>query len=115
MDSSISESDQSYPVRLRSGKAVRGSWAALVTDDQLRSLLSSGLHVVAGIATLACAVAIGLTASFPGWWRPLAIIGAVFGLAAFAIFWDGQTRLLFEEGAIGAAVSLILLVIAMVG
>jgi hypothetical protein len=29
-------------------------------------------------------------------------------MGAFAVFWDGQTRLLVEEGAIGALVSLIL-------
>jgi hypothetical protein len=34
----------------------------------------------------------------------------VVGLAAFAVFWDGQRQLLFEEGAVGAVVSLILLV-----
>ena len=45
----------------------------------------------------------------PGWWRPLAVVGAGIGIAAFAVFWDGQTRLLFEEGAIGVVVSAILL------
>jgi hypothetical protein len=92
------------------------SWllGSLVTDDQLRSLVV-GLHVTAGIATIACAVAIGLTGTFPGWWRPLAIIGGLFGLTAFGIFWDGQARLLFDEGAVGAVVSLILLVVATTG
>jgi hypothetical protein len=46
----------------------------------------------------------------PGWWRPLAITGAAIGLVAFAVFWDGQTPLLFEEGVIGAVVSLVLLI-----
>ena len=92
-------------------KEWRGSsWLlrSAVTGDQFHALVV-GLHVVAGIATLACAVAIGLAPSVPGWWRPLAIGGAAVGIAAFAVFWDGQTRLLFEEGAIGAMVSLILL------
>src|SRR5450759_1461080 len=48
----------------------------------------------------------------PGWWRPLAIVGAASGLGAFAVFYDGQVRLLAVEGAIGAVVSLILLVTA---
>ena len=92
------------------------SWllGSAVTDDQLRALVV-GLHVIAGIATLACALAIGGAPWVPwvrGWWRPLGIAGAAVGLAAFAAFWDGQTRLLFEEGAIGAAISLILLVLA---
>ena len=45
--------------------------------------------------------------------RPLAITGAALGVAAFAVFWDGQTQLLFQEGAIGAVVSVILLATAM--
>jgi hypothetical protein len=35
------------------------------------------------------------------------------GIAAFAVFWDGQTKYLFREGAVGAVISLILLVSAM--
>ena len=34
------------------------------------------------------------------------------GLVAFAIFWDGQTSLLFDEGAVGAVISLALLLTA---
>jgi hypothetical protein len=79
------------------------------TGDQLTRLVVS-LHVAGGIAILASAVAIAFAPSVPGWWRPLAITGAVIGLVAFAVFWDGQTHLLFEEGAIGAVVSLLLLV-----
>ncbi len=70
------------------------------------------LHAMAGIVTLACAVAIGFAPSVPGWWRPLAIVGAAVGIAGFAVFWDGQTQLLVPEGAIGAVISLILLVSA---
>jgi fluoride ion exporter CrcB/FEX len=93
-------------------KAWRGrSWllSDTVTGDQLRRVVVS-LHVAAGIALLACAVAIALAPSLPGWWRPLAITGAAIGLVAFSVFWDGQTRLLFEEGVIGAVVSLVLLI-----
>jgi hypothetical protein len=38
---------------------------------------------------------------------------AAVGFAAFAVFWDGQTQFLFQEGAIGAIISLILLVSAL--
>jgi uncharacterized membrane protein YjdF len=79
-----------------------------LTHDRLRALVLA-LHVIAGIATLACAVAIGFAPSVPGWWRPLAMGGGAAGIAVFAAFWDGQTQLLFQEGAIGAVVSLILL------
>ena len=82
-----------------------------ISSPQLTTLVVV-LHVIAGMATLACAVAIGLPSLFPGWWRPLAITGAMFGLVAFAVFWDGQTGLLFDEGALGALISLIILVAA---
>jgi hypothetical protein len=71
------------------------------------------LHVTAGVAVLACALAIGFAPSLAGWWRPLAIAGGTIGVAAFAVFWDGQTRLLFEEGVVGAVLSAILLAAAM--
>jgi hypothetical protein len=64
------------------------------------------LHVAAGIAILACAAAIAFAPSLPRWWRPLALTGAVVGLVAFAVFFDGQTRLLLDEGVVGAVVSL---------
>ena len=90
------------------------SWllGAAVTEHQLTGLVV-GLHVIAGVATLACAVAIGFAPLFPGWWRPLALGGTAVGIAAFAVFWDGQTELLFQEGAVGAVVSLILFVSAL--
>ena len=37
----------------------------------------------------------------------------MLGIAAFVVFWDGQTSKLFEEGAIGAAVSGVLLIAAL--
>jgi hypothetical protein len=95
-------------------KEWRGSSRLLgsaLTRDRLRVLVSA-LHVTAGIATLACAFAIGFAPSFPGWWRPLAIVGGAAGIAGFVAFWDGQTRYLAVEGVIGAAISLTLLVSA---
>jgi len=83
------------------GGAVTGR--ALVT-------LSRIVHVVAGAVLLACAVALALNHAS---WRPLAIAGSAIGLAAFAIFWDGQTEFLAEEGVIGAGVSLVWLVVAL--
>jgi hypothetical protein len=103
------------PVAAVTVKGWRGSsWllGGAVTNGRLKTLVVA-LHIVAGIATLACAVAIMFTSSAPGWWRPLAIGGATIGIAAFAVFWDGQTQLLVEEGAIGVVVSMILLMTAM--
>ena len=70
------------------------------------------LHVAAGILMLACAFAIGFAPSVPGWWRPLAVASGLIGIVAFAVFWDGQTKLLFEEGALGAFLSAVLLATA---
>jgi hypothetical protein len=103
------------PVIAGTVKEWRGSsWllGSAVTDGRLKALVIA-LNVIAGITTLACAVAIGFAPSLPGWWRPLAIGGGAVGIAAFAVFWDGQTQLLFQEGAVGAVISLILLVSAM--
>ena len=72
--------------------------------------LAVGLHLVAGMVILACAIVIGVPWMLPGWWRPLAMIGGALGIVAFAVFWDGQTRLLVDEGALGALISLILVV-----
>lgn len=69
-----------------------------------------GLHVAAGAATLACAIAIAIAPYAPGWWRPLAISGGATGIVAFFVFWDGQTKFLFEEGALGVVLSAMLLV-----
>ena len=79
--------------------------------DRLSTLIV-GLHVIAGIGTVATALAMGLAPQFPGWWRPLAIGSAAVGIAAFAVFWDGQTQFLLQEGVIGAVISLTLLVSA---
>jgi hypothetical protein len=91
------------------------SWllGGALTGDSLRTL-ARVLHVGAGVAVLACALAIAFAPALPGWWRPLAIGGGALGLVAFAVFWDGQTGRLVEEGAIGAAISLVLIAGAIV-
>ena len=83
-----------------------------LTDHRLVAL-AIGLHVAAGLATVACAAAIGFSPAVPGLWRPLAVTGAAIGIAAFGVFWDGQTKLLFEEGVVGVVVSAMLLVAAL--
>jgi hypothetical protein len=82
-----------------------------VAGDTLRMFVVT-VHVLAGVATLACAFAIGFASSIPGWWRPLGLASGLLGIAAFAIFWDGQTKLLFEEGILGAVLSAGLLAMA---
>ena len=52
------------------------------------------LHVTAGIAILACAVAIAVAPSAPDLWRPPAVLGAGMSPGAFARFeswsWSGR-------------------------
>jgi len=67
------------------------------------------LHVMAGVVILACAAAVTLAPSAPGWWFPLAILGSVLGIAAFATFWDGQLRYTVAEGGVGLGASIVLL------
>ena len=83
------------------GNAIRGpEYRALVV----------GLHLFAGVMTIACGITIALGPG--GWWAPMAVLGGAAGIAAFASFWDGQRRRLVDEGALGAAISAVLLVIA---
>lgn len=95
-------------------KAWKGtSWllGSMLAGERLR-VVAVILHVIAGVLTLACAAAIAFEPAFPGWWRPLAVAGSGVGIAGFVVFWDGEKRLLWEEGGIGAILSLILLGIA---
>lgn len=89
------------------------SWllGGALTKNRLKALVVA-LHVIAGLVSLACAVAIGFAPSLPGWWRPLAMAGGAVGIASFAVFWEGRTERLVQEGGIGAVVSLILLLSA---
>ena len=86
----------------------------MVIDFCRLKTLIVGLHVLAGILTIASAVALGLEPRFAGSWRLLAIVGGGLGLVAFSLFWDGQVRRLAQEGAIGPALSAALLLAAVV-
>jgi hypothetical protein len=89
------------------------SWilGSSVKGDRLKKLMLI-LHVAAGIGTIACAVAIAIAPLISGLWPPLAIIGASIGIIGFIMFWDGQVRFLVQEGLIGAAISLAILLTA---
>lgn len=99
------------PSTLKEWTGISWLLGGAVTGDGLQALVSA-LYVIAGIMTLASAVAIGFAPSLPRWWRPLAIGGAAAGIVGFAVFFDGQTQLMVGEGAIGAGVSLIIFVSA---
>lgn len=90
-----------------SGWALAGG----LSGDRLKTL-AWALHIVAAIATLACAGAIAFPSAIPGWWRPLAIISGAAGFAAFFVVWDGRPESAFSQGGVGAVVSLTLIAIA---
>jgi hypothetical protein len=72
------------------------------------------VHVLAGILIVAASLAFALPALLPGMWVALSIGGGVLGVAAFAAFWDGQWALFLEEGGIGAVVSAVVVLLAIV-
>ena len=91
------------------------SWllGGAVTGPPL-AMLALAMHVLAGALLLVTALAIGLAPTVPGgWWPALPAAGAALGLAAFAVFWDGQVGAFAEEGGIGAVVSGVLLLAAL--
>ena len=97
-------------------KGWRGtSWLLgnAITGDKLKAF-AFGLSRIAGIATLTCAVAVAFAKPSPhGLWRPLAMTGAVFSIVVFAVFWDGQTENLVNQGVIGVAASALLFLSAL--
>jgi len=88
------------------GHSLLFNW--LIPDDKAK-LIVQITHVTAGVVIVVCAAAIAFAPSVPNLWRPLTIIGAVLGLAAFAVFWDGQFPLFVEEGGIGIIICLIMI------
>jgi len=99
------------PDALKDWKGTSWLLGGTITGDRLKTF-AFGLSLVAGIATLACGVAVAFAGSSHGLWRPLAMIGAAFGIVFFAVFWDGQTERLVKQGVIGVAVSALLLLSA---
>jgi len=102
-----------FPETLEGWKGSSWLLGSAVTGDRLKAL-AFAVALVAGISTLGCAVAIGFASSDHGWWRPLAVASAAFGISSFAILWDGQPQRLVYQGVIGVVVSVILLVSAIV-
>jgi len=82
-----------------------------VTGDALRKLCLV-LWAAAGVGIIATGIAFAFSAQAV--WRPLAVGASVVGILGFFAFWDGQDSRLFHEGAIGAGLSLLMLVGAIV-
>jgi hypothetical protein len=99
------------PDAIKDWKGTSWLLGGAIAGDRLKKL-ARGFSLVAGSATLACGVALALAGSSPGPWRRLALFGAAFGIVAIAVFWDGQTERLVNQGVTGAAVGALLLLSA---
>jgi hypothetical protein len=80
-------------------------FGGVITGDSLRTL-ASGLWAIAGIGLVGAGLTIIFAPWIPSLWRPLAISAALVGMLSFAVFWDGQTHLLTDQGVIGMVISL---------
>lgn len=89
------------------------SWllGSAVTGEALKRLCLV-MWAVAGIGVVATSIA------FAFWgqtvWRPLAIVASAVAVVSFFLFWDGQIRRAVAQGIIGAIISLLMLVAAIV-
>lgn len=92
----------------------KGSAALLggaVTGGSLRAVVT-GLWAVAGAGFVLMAVGVAFSGPLPWLWRPTAVVGSLFGIASFALFWDGQTSQFAEQGGIGMVICLVVLAAA---
>jgi hypothetical protein len=69
------------------------------------------------LASIACALAaVGLAAAGIGlllenaWWRTVVLGAATFSSAIFALFWNGKTQRLPDQGWIGVLINLAILI-----
>ena len=99
------------PGRIKEWNGTSWILGSSVKGERLKKLMLI-LHVVAGIGTVDCAVAIAIAPLISGLWTPLAIVGASVGIVGFILFWDGQAKYLVQEGLIGALISLAILLTA---
>lgn len=78
---------------------------AAFASDALQSM-TTWLWILAGIGLLAAAGAVVFASFVPGVWRPLAVGGALAGVASFAVLWDGQASQFVSQGGVGLGISL---------
>ena len=94
--------------------AIAGWQGSMLTGDFIGRAavggLIVGLHVLAGLFFIALSGAIAFAPGLHGAWRPVTAAAAIVGLTAFAVLWDGRLGALIEQGVVGAAISLLLLV-----
>ena len=76
-----------------------------------------GNQALRALATFACALAaMGFVAGAAGlflgqdWWRAVVVGSAAFSTALFALFWDGRTDHLAQQGAVGVVIDMAILI-----
>ncbi len=79
-----------------------------ITGDKLMRL-TRALWAIAGIGTILTGIVIALASTFHGLWQPVAIVASAVAILSFAVSWDGQVRRSPNQGIIGMALSLIIL------
>ncbi len=83
-----------------------------VAGETLKTL-ATAFWVIAGLGFLVAGVSIALVTWLPGGWRPAMIAAALVGTLSFLVFWDGQAQQLSNQGAIGVAIDLVALALAL--
>lgn len=88
-----------------------GSWAfsRLLSVEATRWIASIAC-VLAAIGFVAAGAAIFLGQA---WWRPVVVASASFSAVIFALFWDGTTQRLANQGSIAILINLAILVLVL--
>jgi hypothetical protein len=94
------------PRQMKEWKGTSRILGPVLSADRLHAVIPV-VHVVAGAGVLATGIAIALAPLVLGVWPPLAILGGIASIAAFAAFWDGRPKHIVQEGGIGLGISLI--------
>ena len=86
------------------------SWLldGILTEQTGRSIATAGL-----VASAVIFAAAGLGLFVRGaWWRPVMITAAALSSAVFVLFWDGAVAKLHDKGAVGVAINVAMVVLA---
>lgn len=89
-----------------------GSWAfsRLLGDDSARVVASVSL-ILAALGLIGAGVAILFG---HGWWRPIAIASLTLSSLLYAALWNGTIAQLANQGAVGLAINLAILIALLV-
>jgi hypothetical protein len=89
-----------------------GSWflSKLVGDSATR-IMAGIMLALAALVLIAAGLGLILSGS---WWRPVVVGAAAFSSLLFILLWNGSFKVLDEQGAVGLAIDLVILVIVLI-